>query len=450
MTRIARGIVLFLVLGVVAGVAWPAADSCQVSPVVPPYPMFHDIYVPGGGNDNVACVTPRLYSVFLATFGKRQLWSVTGCDPAIWNVDNGAPSMLQAPRRFTLWTFGTVYPHNPARLSKLTVLDGFPYGFAAYSSEGWVLFKVRWDANGVTGLDVLDHFKFSSLQTNSHWIYGHAMWRAVDGHVYAVGRFLDKATSGFQIVDLGTGASDPRIDSSTIKSILPTQSQSSRFFALSAGVNTYLYQWGEFGVSVYDVTDPANPSYAGLLNHPGLVDPGMIQDYGPALDSGSIVVEKRLPTGGVVNRIYTRNASDNLIHIFDASNPLAPVELASAPGRYDYNVPLTSVASDGYLLALSESDGFYQGILQPGNMVRLFAVGNDSLTEIPNSIVWYDDQGAWRYEIAVSIAVIPSALPGAPYHVARSTVMRGYVDTVESQCVLPAPRRGFIGPPIGR
>jgi hypothetical protein len=406
-----------------------------------PYPRFHDIYVPGTTNDNIPCVSQRLYSMFLATFGKRQLWSVMACDPAIWDVvDGGGPA---APQVFRLWTFGTVYEHNTARLSKVTVLDGFPYGFAAYSSEGWVLFKIAHDSRGVTGLFAIDHFKFDSLQPNSQWIYGHAIWQGNNLHYYALGRYMDKTNGVLQIVDLGTGQADPVIDASSIRASLPAASQSSRFFVLKNGSSIYLYQFGKLGLHVYDITDPASPSYVGVNAHPGLIDLGMSADYGPALGWGPIVIQKKLTGGSKVYRIYTRCASDSKIHIFDATNPLAPVELASAPGRYDgsgtYGVPLSAVSTDGNLLAEAESVSSSGGVLLPGKMLRLFAVGNDTFTEIPTTLDWVDDQGSFHYENAADIAVVPP-VGGGPYHVAQSTMLRGYVHAVDPACVRPAPR----------
>lgn len=418
-----------------------SAQGCTVTPTEAPCPKFFDAYVPGGDNRDKACGA-RMFNLDLMNFGsKMQLFSIVGCGMKVWDVDNGTPS---SPRTYNLWTWGTVYPHNTYRLWKLSMLDNFPYGLASYTSEGWVLFKVSYSSSGgVTSVGSIQHVEFGAPNTQmSGWQISTHMWRGKDQHVYAIGNHLDINGPGVAIVDLGTGTSDPTWPL-PVKSKPVLKSPNQWWQTFEAQGKIWMYQWGGEGLHIYDVTDPGNLKHVATHSELEHIDPRAGSTWGPVGGIwGNRVVAKPVQ-GGVVYRVYTRTMADDNLHIYDVStDPANPRELASISGlTEEYGIPISSVASDGSLMAGLVDLSFVNTVLQPDKMIRLFSVSDDSFVEIPTNINWYMDQDATTFENQEDIEIVPL---GDKYYVHYSTKMRGYTATVSSGCVSTTPQPGIL------
>ena len=174
-----------------------------------------------------------MFNAFVARFGsalKPQLVTVAGCDIQMFNLDLTGATAPQSGTRFPVWNNTWVdanndstpnYIHNTHRLRDVALLDGFPYGMASYSTEGWSLFKINTDGTGtVTGFYVRRPLQAARLA-------GQRVVRStaprsgmgLDGHAYIVGRYLDKSSRRLQDLRHGHGSAAPTL---AVKSTLPS------------------------------------------------------------------------------------------------------------------------------------------------------------------------------------------------------------------------------------
>lgn len=360
--------------------------------------------------------------------GQQKLVASIGCDVTFFDVSGSSPAKESGTK---LWNYGNNDAHSSHHLSGIEILEGFPYTMVSHSTNGWVLARINTSGSGaVTGLSAVTHFKLENKPSPDAQAYDTKMWWGLDGRAYIVGRYLDKNVndSAFKIADLGTGAQAPTI---AIKSILPTQSNSSMFSTMRIGNTIYLLQWGRYGLYVFDVTNPASPLQVAYHTDAGLQ--GNNKDYGPDYVWGPVLINKgsdQSPNW----RAYTFKRGSSKVYIYDFNNPLAPSQLAQVtpPG----NVGISSVASDGQLLvahALTPST-------LPAPQVYYYSVGNDSFVEIPASFLWLDQRDRLGENTAQEIAL----LPGSPtYKVFLASRIRAYQSTVQTSCLSTTPTAGL-------
>lgn len=402
-----------------------AAASC-VQPEAAPHPTFWY------SNAGTSVCSDRMFNTFVGRFGsalKPQLVAVVGCDVQMFNIDG---TMAQRGQRYTLsatWGGAGNDSHNTHRLRDVAMLDGFPYGMASLSTEGWSLFKITTNASGlVTGFQTVDQYVLPGKPAQEYWAYGSKIWRGLDGRAYIVGRFLDKSSRDFRICDMGNGSATPTL---AVKSTLTDASLSSVFDVVTVGNVIYLLQWSAGGVKVFDVSDPSNPVFLVLADDPGLNFLGtstyMKFVWGPA------VVNKGTESSPKW-RAYTIAASGRKLFIFDMNNPASPVKLAEQ--LIGEGGDASAIDSDGKLVAISQevmTDN--QGGVLSTPKARYYAVDNDQFQEIPSNVRWYAHDGD-ADDDAGDIAVAPGA---SQYKALRANLLYAYQDTIEASCLSTAP-----------
>lgn len=360
--------------------------------------------------------------------GQPKLVAGIGCDVTFFDISGSSPVKESGTK---VWNYGNNDDHSSHYLSGIEILEGFPYAMVSHSNNGWVLAKINTGGSGaVTGLSVTTYFKFANKPSPDAQAYGTKMWWGLDGRAYIVGQYLDKNAddAAFKIADLGTGAQTPAI---TIKSTLPTVSNSSMFSTMRVGNTIYLLQWGRYGLYVFDVSNPASPTQVAFHQETGLR--ALNKDYGPDYVWGPVLVNKGTDASPQW-RAYTFLRGGSKVYIYDFNNPLAPMQLAAVtpPGARG----IASVASDGQLLvahALTPST-------LPGPQVYYYSVGNDSFVEIPASFLWLDERDRLGEETAQEIALVP----GSPaYKVFIASRIRAYQSTVQTSCLSTTPTAGL-------
>ncbi|MCU0292863.1 MAG: hypothetical protein MUF10_12875, partial [Thermoanaerobaculaceae bacterium] len=386
-----QGVVRVVLLPVVilaglAGGSLEAATSC-VLPEAAPHTLFWS------STAGTAVCSDRMFNLFVFPFGtaakKSQLVAVVGCAIQIYNIDSTSP---QTGVRYSPWnnSWGSNYDHNTHRLRHVALLEGFPYGMASFSSEGWALFKWTTDTSGnVTGFQNTDHYKLPGTPTmDGDWIYGSKMWWGLDGHAYIVARYLDKVStdSAWKIADMGTGSGTPPL---TIKAPLPEKSASSLFDVVRVGNQVFLLQWGMKGLHVFDVSDPSSPTWVGKTEQP-YVNPMGNTDIGPKWVWGPAVVNKGT-SGNPSWRGYVVSSGGTKLYIVDLNNPASPVMLdeMAVPTGSGLGGAVQAIDSDGKMVAVHQDAATTGPLGTPRS--RYYAVDDDSFEEIPSSVLWYDD-----------------------------------------------------------
>jgi hypothetical protein len=418
-----------MLMGLVGG-SVEAATSCVLPDASPHTPFWYS-------NAGTASCSDRMFNMFVFDFGiaatKSQLVAVVGCDIQIYNLDGIAP---QPGVRYSPWSasWGAVnYPHNTHRLRHVALLEGFPYGMASYSTEGWALFKWTAGPNGaVTGFSNTDHFKLATQPSSGATeMLGTKMWWGLDGHAYIVGRYLEKQDSitAFKIADMGTGGAAPPL---TIKADLPQKSGTSLFDVVRVGNQILLLQWGAGGLHVYDVSDPSSPAYLGKtaaahVNTMGSTDFGPLRVWGPA------VVNKGTPSNPNW-RGYVVSSSGTKLYIVDLNDPTSPSKLA------EVTIPaggaVKSIDSDGKLVVINQDPL----VDNAGNLLdlpkaRYYSVDADTFVEIPSHVNWYPHTGD-ADEQPQDVALLPGS---TQYRTFRSAILFAYQDTVEASCLSTIP-----------
>ena len=160
-----------------------------------------------------------MFNAFVSRFGsalKPQLVAVVGCDIQMFNLDLTGATAPQSGTRFPVWssTWGAINDiHNTHRLRDIALLDGFPYGMASYSTEGWSLFKINTDGTGkVTGFQFVDHYKLPGKPAQELLDVRHqdvdGAWTVTPTSSVAIST---RARTAFKIYDMGTGSAAPTL-----------------------------------------------------------------------------------------------------------------------------------------------------------------------------------------------------------------------------------------------
>ncbi|MEP0775955.1 MAG: PKD domain-containing protein [Acidobacteriota bacterium] len=424
------------VCGCGVGLATLLLASNLVAQCVTPAGVYFDEFVPGGDNRD-GTGFPRMFPQVSASFnGRANVFAGVGKRVHVYDPTNPVKPTLLIDAG--LWTGGTVYLHNEYPLQHIAVRSGYPYGIASYTSEGWVLFRITWDATGkVTALTNIAQFTFpSGSGSPDTW-----MWRAqlfqVGGRYYAVGRYLGPAgqqTADMTIVDLGDGTGTPPLTRVAVISNVPTAAQ--YFDTVQDGSSWYLYVFGSgFGYSqgalfIYNISTPSAPSLVATID--GATVPGVAFD----IIGGGLSTERTaiVETGGR-KRMYTipvRPAGNRRVYAFDIANPVSPqaigsVELADTGFT-------EAIASDGELLAVSLAK-------DPGKArARYFGVGNDTFSAIGDGPLWNSADPPYPYELTTDVAL---TLVGSKYRALRGAKIRAYWDTIETSCLSTTPNPGI-------
>lgn len=418
-----------VILAGLGGLPVEAATSC-VLPDASPHTTFW--YSSG----DVSYCSDRMLNAFVFEFGttvkKPQLVTVVGCKIQTYTLDGTAP---QVGVQYSPWSssWGTVnYPHNTHPFRHIALLEGFPYGVASFSTEGWALFKWTASSSGaVTGFSNIDHFKLPSKPTDPTQVLGSKMWWGLDGHAYIVSRYLEKqqSISTFKIADMGTGSAAPPL---TIMASLPSPSGTSLFDIVRVGGQILLLQWGSGGLYVVDVSNPSSPVYLGKtiadhVNTMGNTDFGPLKGWGPA------VVNKG--TSSNPNwRGYVRSSDGEKLYIVDLNDPMSPTKLAAV--TIPTGGTVKSIDSDGRLVVVNQdplvdNDGNFLDLPK----ARYYSVDDDTFVEIPSHVNWYPHNNDAN-EQPQDVALLPGS---TQYRTFRSCLQFAYQDTVEVSCLSSTP-----------
>lgn len=425
-----------LVRGCLAGLAALVLASAAAAQCVTPRGVYFDEFVLGGDNRD-GTGFPRMFPQVSASFnGRANVFAGVGKRVHVYDPTNPVKPTLLVDAG--LWTGGTVYLHNEYPLQHVAVRSGYPYGVASYTSEGWVVFRLTWDAAGkVTGLTNVAQFTFpSGSGSPDTW-----MWRAqlfqVAGRYYAVGKYLGPAgnqSADMAIVDLGDGTGTPPLTRVAVLSSLPTPSQ--YFDVVQDGSSWYLYAFGAgFGYSqgalfVYNISTPSAPSLVATIS--GTTTPGVAFEIN---GGGSPTERTAIVEASGRKRLYTipvRPAGNRKVYAFDIANPASPQPLGNV------DLPDTgfteAVASDGELLAVSLAKDNGKA------RARYFAVGDDAFTFIGNGPLWSSSDPPYEYELTTDVAL---TLVGTQYRALRGAKIRAYWDTIETSCLSTTPNPGI-------
>lgn len=418
-----------VMLAGLAGASVEAATSCVLPDASPHSPFWYS-------TGDASMCSDRMFNIFVFDFGtttkKSQLVAVVGCRIFVYSLDGTTP---QVGVQYAPWSssWGPAnYAHNTHPFRHIALLEGFPYGMASFSTEGWALFKWTTSSSGaVTGFTNVDHHKFGKTPGDTDEMYGTKMWWGLDGHAYIVSRYLEKTDTitGFKIADMGTGSAAPPL---TIKSTLPPQSGTSLFDVVRVGNQIYLLQWGAGGLHVYDVTNPSGPVYLGLSNDTYLKTMG-IEDFGPKKVWGPAVVNKGTESNPIW-RGYVVSSSGGKLYIVDLDDPTSPSKLA------EVTIPdggtVRSIDSDGKLVVVNQeplvdNDGNFLDL----PAARYYSVDGDTFVEIPSHVNWYAHPNDAN-EQPQDVALLPG---GSQYRTFRSCLQFAYQDTVEASCLSTTP-----------
>ena len=410
--------------------------------------MFYDVWP---STQTVTCGNRSLGLATAAFSGKQYAFQLEGCGFTVYPAygTNVASGIGANP-------FGTsnAYGHNEYRLRHIAVLDNFPYGMVSQSSEGWAIFKVNYNGNGViANIASVSRFYFgdNSAPGASRYIYGAKLFRA-GTHVYVVGHSLDGhyvacpppnqanqcPVSNFDlgIYDFGDGTTVPPMTFKSWIPSFPSTEYSSQFDVIDGPSGPVLYVYSRDGAHKFNVNNPAAPVDLGTSGDEGLKFATLLSaSYGPTYPRGSAVAT--VVVGGQERkRLYTY-PQPGFFFIYDVTDPANPQQLkkqAVTGGESAY----VGISSDGKLLAAMTARA------NGSPMIRYYAVSGDEPREITHSINWNSaTDPAFAYESPTDVLVVPptAALPGY-YKVLRSYLQRSYWDTVSISCLDTTPTAG--------
>ncbi len=425
-----------VVCGCLAGLGALLLASVASPQCVTPRGVYFDEFVPGGDNRD-GTGFPRMFPQVSASFnGRAHVFAGVGKRVRVYDpADPVKPTLLVDAG---LWSGGTVYLHNEYPLQHVAVRSDYPYGIASYTSEGWVLFRITWDATGkVTGLTNVAQLTFESASGSPDtW-----MWRAqlfqVAGRYYAVGKYLGppgNQTSEMAIVDLGDGTGTPPLTRVAVLSTVPTSAQ--YFDVVQDSGFWYLYVFGanlaypQGALFIYNISTPSAPSLVATID--GATTPGVAF----AINGGGLSTERTaIVQAGGRKRMYTipfRPSGNRKVFAFDIANPASPQPLGSV------DLPDTgfteAIASDGELLAVSLAKDNGKA------RARYFAVGNDTFSAIGDGPLWNSSDPPYYYELTTDVAL---TLVGTQYRALRGAKIRAYWDTIETSCLSTTPNPGI-------
>jgi len=383
----------------------------------------------------------RAQGLTTASFaGKMYAFEIEGCSFSAYPVSGATVGSAMG---FNPFGNSSGYDHNEYRMRNIAVLDDFPYGIVSMSSEGWATFKINYTSSGISSFSAGTRFYFgnNNMLAAEQWVYANKLYRASDGHVYVIGRWLDSTNPALAhfslgIFDFGNGSTAPPLTWKSWIPITPYLEFTSAFDVINGPSGPVLYIYTPHGVDIFDISNPSAPVYRATSGDEGFIFTNIkVKGYGPDYPRGTAIATVT-EGGGSRVKLYTYPVQ-NAFYIYDVTDPLNPVR-KNKTTLTDGAVANVGLASDGKLLAVMtfRVDG--------APMIRYFGVTGDTPREIPHTLNWSQaNDPAYLYEQPNDVAIIPptAALPTA-YKVLRAYSERSYWDTVNVSCLDTTPTAG--------
>jgi PKD repeat protein len=382
--------------------------------------------------------------------GKMYAFEIEGCSFTAYPVSGAT---VGSGMGFNAFGNSNGYAHNEYRMRNIALLDDFPYGIVSMSSEGWATFRINYTGNGISSFATGSRLYFGDNNNIDvgQWAYATKLYRAGDGHVYAIGHWLDSTNPALAhfslgIFDMGTDATAN--GSLTWKSWIPYQpylETTSTFDVIYGPSGPVLYIYTAHGVDIFDISNPAAPVYKTTSSDEGLIFTSLqVKGYGPDVPRGTAIATVT-EGGGSRIKLYTYPVL-NAFYIYDVTDPLNPVRKNKTTITNGADAAV-GIASDGKLLAVMTARVDHTA------MIRYYGVTGDTPREIPHTIKWsgtvdpadpnYPVDPAYNYEQPADVVIVPptAALPTA-YKVLRAYSERAFWDTVSVSCLDTTPTAG--------